>query len=321
MDVAQAVPGATDELSLVVDQISSVVVGKTRAVVLAVACLLAEGHLLIEDLPGVGKTTLATALAATVGIDVRRVQLTADVLPGDLTGTLVPGPGPRGGLEFRPGPIFANLVVADELNRASPRAQSALLEAMEERRVTVDGTSHRLPRPFMVVATQNPTDPDGTYPLPHSQLDRFTLRLSMGYPDRHAEALLLDAGEQIDRAGSLPAVLDRSRLATHIERARRVHVAPAVRDYVLDLLAATREHPALEVGASPRAGLSLLRVARAAALVAGREFVTPDDVAQLAGPALAHRLVVGPHAQVAGVRADDVVAELVARLPVLPRRR
>ncbi len=321
MEVARAAAADTDELVAVVDQVSSVVVGKTEVVVLALACLLAEGHLLVEDLPGVGKTTLANALAATVGLRAHRVQMTADILPGDVTGTLAPTGGPTGELAFRPGPIFANLVVADELNRASPRAQSALLEAMEERRVSVDGTTHPLPRPFMVVATQNPTDPDGTYPLPHSQLDRFALRLSMGYPDRQAEAVLIDAGERTDRASTLPPILDAERLREHIAWARTLHLAPVVRDYLLDLVAATRTHPSLEVGASPRAALSLAATARALALVTGRTFVTPDDIQRLAVPALAHRVLVAAHAEVAGVRGVDVIADLVARLPVPPRHR
>lgn len=312
--------GPGDDLGQVASQVSSVVLGKPEVVVLALACLLAEGHLLIEDLPGVGKTTLANALARTVGLRLHRVQMTADVLPGDLTGTLVPDSA-GGGLVFRPGPIFANLVVADELNRSSPRAQSALLEAMEERQVSVDGTTHRLPRPFMVIATQNPTDPDGTYPLPHSQLDRFLLRLSIGYPDRDSEAALLDAGEQTDRAGSLSPVLGSDQLVELVAQARRVHLSPAVRDYVLDLTQATRQHPALSVGASPRAGLSLVRAARALALVAGRDFVVPDDIQRLAVPALAHRVVVAPPSALSGVSAVAVIGDLVYRVPVPQRRR
>ena len=306
-------------LQAAADRMVEIVLGKPDVVALSLVCLLAEGHLLLQDLPGVGKTTLATALARAVGLDLRRLQGTADLLPGDVTGTLVPGEA--GELVFRPGPIFANLVVADELNRSSPRAQSALLEAMEERQVSVDGTTHRLPRPFMVIATQNPTDPDGTYPLPHSQLDRFLLRLSIGYPDRDSEAALLDAGEQTDRAGSLSPVLGSDQLVELVAQARRVHLSPAVRDYVLDLTQATRQHPALSVGASPRAGLSLVRAARALALVAGRDFVMPDDIQRLAVPALAHRVVVAPPSALSGVSAVAVIGDLVYRVPVPQRRR
>jgi len=319
---AERWPQTSDgDLGAVAAQVSSVVMGKPEAVRLALVCLLAEGHLLIEDLPGVGKTTLANALAHTVGLGLHRVQFTADLLPGDVTGALVPDQAGTG-LVFRPGPIFAHLVVADELNRASPRAQSALLEAMEERQVSVDGYSHQLPRPFMVIATQNPTDPDGTYPLPHSQLDRFLLRISIGYPDRASEAALLDAGAQIDRAVALAPLLGASQTEEVLDQVGAVHLAAGVRDYVLDLVTATRQHPALAVGASPRAGLAIVRAARASAFLAGRAYVLPDDVQQLAVPVLAHRLLVAPAAELAGATAAAVVADLVNRVPVpQPPRR
>lgn len=318
---AERWPQTSDaDLSAVVDQVSSVVMGKPEAVRLALVCLMAEGHLLIEDLPGVGKTTLANALAHSVGLGLRRVQFTADLLPGDVTGALAPD-AQSTRLVFRPGPIFTHLVVADELNRASPRTQSALLEAMEERQVSVDGDTHQLPRPFMVVATQNPTDPDGTYPLPHSQLDRFLMRISMGYPDRVSEAHLLDAGAQIDAAVVLPPLLDAEHMATIVDQVVQVHLAPAVRDYVLDLVAATRQHPALVVGASPRGALALVRAARASAHLAGRAYVLPDDVQSLAVPVLAHRMLVAPPAELSGATAAAIVADLVRHIPVPQRTR
>lgn len=309
-----------DALQQAAEQVAGVVLGKPEVVALSLVCMLSEGHLLVEDLPGVGKTTLATALARTVGLDLRRVQGTADLLPSDVTGSLVPGESP-GELVFRPGPVFAHLVMADELNRASPRAQSALLEAMEERRVTVDGTTRALPRPFMVLATQNPLDPESTFVLPHSQLDRFLMRVSLGYPDRASEAALVDAGEQTDRAAGLGPVLGAAELAAAIDAAGRVHLSEAVRDHALDLVQATRQHWEVAVGASPRATLALVRAARARALLDGRDYVLPDDLKALAGPVLAHRLVLAPGAELAGRRPVDVVAEVVHDVaPGGPRR-
>ncbi len=306
-------------LQAAADRMVEIVLGKPDVVALSLVCLLAEGHLLLQDLPGVGKTTLATALARAVGLDLRRLQGTADLLPGDVTGTLVPGEA--GELVFRPGPIFANLVVADELNRASPRAQSALLEAMEERHVTVDGTTHPLPRPFMVIATQNPLDPDSTFLLPHSQRDRFLLCLSLGYPDRASEAALLDAGEQTERAAAMAPVLAPGELAGAIDAARRVHLSEATRDYALDLVQASRHHHEIAVGASPRAALALVRAARARALFDGRDYALPDDVKALAVPVLAHRLVLSPSAEVAGRAASAVMADIVAATSPGPHRR
>ncbi len=307
-------------LQAAADRMVEIVLGKPDVVALSLVCLLAEGHLLLQDLPGVGKTTLATALARTVGLDLRRVQGTADLLPSDVTGSLVPGEE-RGQLVFRPGPIFAHLVVADELNRASPRAQSALLEAMEERHVTVDGTTHPLPRPFMVIATQNPLDPDSTFLLPHSQRDRFLLCLSIGYPDRASEAALLDAGEQTERADALSPVLAPGELAAAIEEARRVHLSEATRDYALDLVHGTRHHHEVAVGASPRAALALVRAARARALFDGRDYVLPDDVKALAVPVLAHRLVLAPSAELAGRSASVVVGDILTGTSPAPPRR
>jgi MoxR-like ATPase len=293
--------------------VAQVVVGHHEAVVLALVALVAGGHVLLEDLPGVGKTTLATALARSLGLSVRRVQGTADLLPADLTGALVPDG--NGELRFRPGPLFANIVLADELNRASPRAQSALLEAMEEAAVTVDGTTHRLPQPFLVLATQNPADSEGVFPLPQSQRDRFLLSLALGYPEPADELELLTRGELLGRADQLPAALGPDELLGLRAAVDQVHVAPAVRQYLLEVLLETRRHPAVLVGPSPRAGLGLQRAARALALVEGREFVVPRDLQQLAGPVLAHRVQLAPAAVLAGRRPAEVLAEVLARLP------
>ncbi|MFC0083113.1 AAA family ATPase, partial [Aciditerrimonas ferrireducens] len=311
-----SLPGSPPEpgpLRRVLDQVAQVVVGHHEAVVLALVALVAGGHVLLEDLPGVGKTTLATALARSLGLSVRRVQGTADLLPADLTGALVPDG--NGELRFRPGPLFANIVLADELNRASPRAQSALLEAMEEAAVTVDGTTHRLPQPFLVLATQNPADSEGVFPLPQSQRDRFLLSLALGYPEPADELELLTRGELLGRADQLPAALGPDELLGLRAAVDQVHVAPAVRQYLLEVLLETRRHPAVLVGPSPRAGLGLQRAARALALVEGREFVVPRDLQQLAGPVLAHRVQLAPAAVLAGHRPAEVLAEVLARLP------
>jgi len=282
---------------------------------LALCCLMAEGHLLIEDHPGVGKTTLAKALARSLDLAFGRVQFTADLLPADVTGAMILDRD-SGRITFRPGPVFTNILLADELNRASPKAQSALLEAMEERQVSADGISHALPEPFMVIATQNPFDAAGTFPLPHSQRDRFLLRLSLGYPDRHAEDDLLASSTTRPAPEALPGVGGAGFLAAFAQAARQVHVSPEVRGYVLDLIGETRTHPDLTVGASPRATLSVLRAACAVAVAVGRGYVTPDDVKLVAEPALAHRLLVHPAAELAGVTPSAAIDEIVARLVV-----
>jgi MoxR-like ATPase len=287
-------------------------VGKDLTVRLALCCLMAEGHLLVEDFPGVGKTTLARALARSLSLEFGRIQFTADLLPADITGAVVVDRETRG-LAFRPGPLFVNVLLADELNRASPKAQSALLEAMEEHQVSVDGTSHLLPRPFMVVATQNPYDAAGAFPLPHSQLDRFLLRLDIGYPDRALEDELLASAHNRPRPEDLPAVTGPGFVSAFASEVRRTHVAGEVRGYVLDVVRATRGHPLLAVGASPRAALAVLKAAAALAVAAGRGYVLPDDVKLVAVAALAHRVVVQP---AAGTGADDVVTEILDRVPV-----
>lgn len=274
----------------VLASVSRVIDGKPAAVRAALVCLLAEGHLLIEDVPGVGKTMLARALAASVDATVRRIQFTPDLLPGDVTGVSVYNPVERE-FEFKPGAIFAHIVIADEINRSSPKTQSALLEAMEERQVTVDGTSHPLEDPFLVVATQNPLEMEGTYALPEAQRDRFMMRISMGYPDAASEALMLRQRESVNPLDDLEPVLDVDGVRRLIAWARGIHVSPAVEEYTVALARATREHPDVRLGASPRATLQLIRAAKVWAAFDGREFVIPDDVATLVEPVFAHRMI------------------------------
>ncbi len=299
--------------------VGRVVQGKPDVVRLALVVLLAEGHLLIEDVPGVGKTTLAKALAASIDATVRRIQFTPDLLPSDVTGVAVYDQETRA-FEFKPGAIFANVVVADEINRASPKTQSALLECMEERQVTVDGVSYELARPFLVLATQNPLEMEGTYPLPEAQRDRFTARLSMGYPDRDAELAMLDERATVDPLTALAPVADAATIRQLVAAVSRLYVSEAVRRYVVALVEATRRSPDLRLGASPRAGLQLLRAARAAAALAGRDHVLPDDIQDLAGPVLAHRLLLTADASLGRRSAAQVVADLLTTVPV-PRGR
>jgi MoxR-like ATPase len=301
-----------ERFDALVANVERVILGKREVVELAVACLLAEGHMLVEDVPGVGKTTLARGLAASIDATWRRIQFTPDLLPSDITGTTVYNQR-TGGFEFHPGPVFANVVLGDEINRASPRTQSALLEVMEERAVTVDGSPRPVPRPFLVVATQNPVDMDGTYALPEAQLDRFLMRLAVGYPDHAAEVAVLAGTASV---GEIPSVATADEVAAMIAEARAAHVAPALLDYVVELAAATRTLPDLRLGASPRASLALLRAARVMALASGRGYVTPEDVRRLAAPVLAHRLLLTSDAEVRGRTPADVVAEVLGRVPV-----
>src|SRR4051812_42164157 len=277
-------------------------------------CVAAEGHILLEDLPGVGKTTLARSLAKSVDLQFARIQCTADLLPADVVGTNVFNRR-EDRFEFRPGPIFANVVIVDEINRASPKTQSGLLECMQERRVTVDVHTHELARPFLVLATQNPVEFEGTYPLPEAQVDRFMLRLSLGYPDAEAEAEMLAIHEAGDRVEDLEAVVSAAEVLALQDAATRVRASRALRDYVVALLRYTRGDLRVELGASPRAGLMLLRAAKAHAILDGRDHALPDDVQALAAPALAHRLMLAPEA--AGVPATRVVADAVAAVPAL----
>jgi MoxR-like ATPase len=295
--------------------IEGVIEGKPDAVRLALTVLFAEGHLLIEDVPGVGKTMLAKALARSIDCSVRRIQFTPDLLPSDLTGVSVYNQEHRE-FEFKPGPVFANIVVGDEINRASPKTQSALLECMEERQVTVDGTTYLMRPPFMVVATQNPIEMEGTYPLPEAQRDRFTARISMGYPAGAAELEMLDNHGRVSPLDHLSPVASAEEVARLIETVRTVHVADEVRHYVISLVTATRTNAELRLGASPRATLQVVRAARAAAALDNREFVLPDDVRALAIPVLAHRLLPTAEAQISRRTTNDVLTDLLERVPV-----
>jgi MoxR-like ATPase len=297
------------------DNIEQVIEGKPEVVRLSLVVLLAEGHLLIEDVPGVGKTMLAKALARSIDCSVRRIQFTPDLLPSDVTGVSIYDQEARE-FEFKPGAVFANLVVGDEINRASPKTQSALLEAMEERQVSVDGTTYVLETPFMVIATQNPIEMEGTYPLPEAQRDRFTARVSMGYPSADAELEMLASHGSSEPIDDLEPVADALEVRKLIEVVRGIHVSTEVRQYVVDLLTATRTSHDLRLGASPRAGLQLVRAARASAALDGRDYVLPDDVQLLAGPVLAHRLLPTAEAQVSRRTTEDVVAELLERTPL-----
>jgi MoxR-like ATPase len=298
--------------------VESVISGKPEAVRLALTVLLAEGHALIEDVPGVGKTLLAKALARSIDCSVRRVQFTPDLLPSDITGVSAFNQEIRE-FEFKPGPIFANLVLGDEINRASPKTQSALLECMEERQVTVDGATYPLELPFMVIATQNPIEMEGTYPLPEAQRDRFTARISIGYPDSVAELAMLDAHGSASPLDDLQPAAHASDVRALVKAVRSVHVAQQIRQYLINLVNATRNSPALRLGASPRAALHLLRASRAYAALDGRDFVIPDDIQALAGPVLAHRLLPTAEALVGRELPEQVLARIVERLP-LPAR-
>ena len=301
------------------DAVESVIEGKSDAVRLALTVLLAKGHALIEDVPGVGKTMLAKALARSTDCTVRRIQFTPDLLPSDITGVSAYNQERRE-FEFKPGPVFANIVVGDEINRASPKTQSALLECMEERQVTVDGRTYPLTPPFMVIATQNPIEMEGTYPLPEAQRDRFTARISMGYPSAESELAMLDAHGSSSPLDTLEPVAQAEDIRELITAVRNVHVAEALKQYVIRLVNATRASPELRLGASPRATLHLLRAGRARAALDGRDFVIPDDMQALALPVLAHRLLPSAEAVVTQQSPERVLAAIVERLP-LPQLR
>ncbi len=298
-----------------VDHIEQVIQGKRDAVQLALVCLFAQGHLLIEDVPGVGKTSLAKAIARSVGGSWHRIQFTPDLLPSDVTGISIWNRATNQ-FEFRPGGVFATVLLADEINRASPKTQSALLEAMEEGQVTVDDHTYPLGPPFMVIATQNPIELEGTYPLPEAQLDRFLMRIEMGYPDREAELDILAADRDHAQAAELSAVLTRDEFVELTRTVPQVHVAPHLREYIVGLADATRHHPSLALGASPRGALGLQRAARAWAAASGRDFVLPDDIKHLAAPVLAHRLMPTTDAELRGVDGLTVMDELLRSVPV-----
>lgn len=304
------------QTSAILGSVGSVIDGKPDAVRSALVCLLAEGHLLIEDVPGVGKTMLARALAASVDATVRRIQFTPDLLPGDITGVSVYNPVDRE-FEFKRGAVFAHIVIADEINRSSPKTQSALLEAMEEGQVTVDGSTHLLPEPFLVVATQNPLEMEGTYALPEAQRDRFMMRISMGYPDAAAEALMLRQRDVVNPLSAVSPVADAASISRLIDWARSVYVAPALEEYTVALAQATRADPNLHLGASPRATLQLIRAAKVWAALDGREYVIPDDVTALLIPVFAHRLLPARGAHRAGAQPiEAALTQIVERVRV-----
>jgi len=295
--------------------VERVVQGKSREVWLALVALFAEGHLLIEDVPGVGKTMLAKAMARSIDCSFRRIQFTPDLLPTDITGVNVYNQE-RGDFEFKPGAVFANIVLGDEINRASPKTQSALLESMEERQVTMDGVTYQLGVPFMVIATQNPIEHEGTYPLPEAQLDRFMVRLAIGYPGAEAEAGILATHGISSSLDDIGPVTDATGVSQMILMARDVFVADALRRYIVDLSIATRDHPDIYLGASPRASIMLLRAARAMAASNGRDYVIPDDVKALAVPVLAHRIIAAADAVMAGRTAPAILAEMLDEVAV-----
>jgi MoxR-like ATPase len=312
-------PRRLDELIPVAHKIgaaiNSVIVGKADTARLAMTVLLAEGHALIEDVPGVGKTLLAKAMARSIDCSVRRIQFTPDLLPSDITGVSAFNQELRE-FEFKPGPVFANLVLGDEINRASPKTQSALLESMEEHQVTVDGVTYMLESPFMVIATQNPIEMEGTYPLPEAQRDRFTARLSLGYPDAGEELQMLEVHGSASPLDHLAPAAHAQDVRDLIAAVRTVHVAPRIRQYIVDLVNATRSAPALRLGASPRAALHLLRACRAYAALDDRDFVIPDDVQALAVPVLAHRLLPTAEAVVGRELPEQVLTKIIARVPL-----
>ncbi len=296
--------------------VEQVIQGKTEQVRLALVCLFAEGHLLIEDVPGVGKTSLAKALARSIAATANRIQFTPDLLPSDVVGVSVWNRSTNE-FEFRPGAVFAHVVLADEINRASPKTQSALLESMEEHQVTIDSRTYVLPRPFLVIATQNPIELEGTYPLPEAQLDRFLMRLPMGYPSREAEVAILGTqGAGHTLVDQLEPVATAADVAAAADAVTTVHVAAALQPYIVDVADATRRHPELALGVSPRGALALQRAARALAASMGRDYIIPDDIKTLAPVILEHRVLLGPEAELRGVTTGDILRAVLASVPV-----
>ena len=310
----QTIAGAHRMAADIIDNVGKVIVGKTEAIKLAVIAIMSGGHLLIEDAPGVGKTMLARALARSLECSFKRLQFTPDMLPGDITGTTIYNQK-TGDFEFRPGPIMAQIVLADEINRATPKVQSALLECMEEHQISVDGVTHRMPAPFHVLATQNPLEYEGTFPLPETQLDRFILRLSLGFPDAAGELTILENQRHHHPIEDLTHVIHAEALVALQSTVKEVFVDRLVSQYIVALAGATRKHPALYLGVSPRGSLALYRTAQAHALVAGRDYVLPDDVKALAVPVLAHRLVLEP-AGANKTSPRDIINELLKSVPV-----
>lgn len=308
-----------EQLQTVTDKlcanVEKVIVGKHEAVQKTMLALLVQGHVLIEDVPGVGKTILARAFARSIGCKFRRIQFTPDMLPSDVTGVSVFNQKERE-FEFREGPIFAQIVLADEINRATPKTQSALLEAMEERQVTVDGTTYKMPAPFLVMATQNPIEYEGTFPLPEAQLDRFVLRIRLGYVPAAEEVAILNAQQFRHPLHDLTQVISHTELVQLQEAVKSVFVDDRLKEYIVAIVGATRIHPNVYLGASPRGSLAIYKTAQAWAALNGRDFVIPDDIKQLAEPALAHRVIISPAARMKSVNAADVIAEILHSLPV-----
>ena len=299
----------------IIDNVATVIVGKRDAIELVVVALLADGHILIEDVPGVGKTTLAKAIARSVGLSFKRVQFTPDLLPSDVTGVTIFNQKTRE-FEFREGPVMAQIVLADEVNRATPKTQSALLEAMEERQITVDGTTYALPEPFLVLATQNPIEYEGTFPLPEAQLDRFLMRVNLGYPDRQDELRVLAQQQRERPIDDIQQVVTLEEVFAAQEAVKDVYLDPLVSNYIVDIARATREHADVYLGASPRGSLGLFRAGQALAAVAGRDYVVPDDVKRLAESVLAHRVIVSPAARIRSVDTRALVAGILDYVPV-----
>jgi len=299
----------------IVENVEKVIIGKTSEVQMTLVGLLCRGHLLIEDVPGVGKTMLAKALAKSIGTTFNRIQFTPDMLPSDVTGVSIFNQQTRQ-FEFRAGPIMAQIVLSDEINRATPKTQAALLEAMEEKQVTVDGVTHMLPTPFMVLATQNPIEYEGTFPLPEAQLDRFLLRLSLGYPSTAHEIDVLDRQQFAHPIETLGQVVGVDELLAAQTSVRRVHVEQALKSYLVEIVNQTRRHPDVYLGASPRGSLALFRTAQARAALHGRDYVIPDDIKALADSALAHRVIIGPAARIKDISARTVIRDILAAVPV-----
>jgi MoxR-like ATPase len=309
MSTVQAVAQA------LVNNVERVIIGKRSAVELAVAGLLCQGHLLIEDVPGVGKTMLARSIAKSIGCTFRRIQFTPDMLPSDVTGVSIFNQQTRA-FEFREGPVFAQIVLSDEINRATPKTQAALLEAMEERQVTVDGVTRPLTRPFLVLATQNPIEYEGTFPLPEAQLDRFMLRIHLGYPSANDEMTMLDAQQFKHPVEEIEQVVDTPALLQAQEEIKSIHVDDKIKAYIVDLMTQTRKHPEVSLGASPRGSLVLYRTAQARAAMSDRDYVTPDDVKALAPVCLAHRMIVSPSARIKDITTESILTEILNSVPV-----